>query len=157
MISRCLAIFVVFTFCMASALGQSVTTESNVPVWHWSRGCAKAHKVELQVIMDGAAIYSSSLSVCPMLRGSMIPEPKQQTLEFTLPTKAKQRLRAPVKVAVEGNIWEAGSESNSVILGISFSTKNQVLLNTLHIAEMGRTSSSELAPGLIVKTSMAKK
>ena len=63
----------------------------------------------------------------------------------------------PAKVAVEGNIWEAGSESDSVLLGISFSTKDQVLLNTLHIAEMGRTSSSELAPGLIVKTSMAKK
>ena len=153
---RRLAILAVCTLGMSSAPEQSFAAESNVPVWHWFSECAKGHKIELQVLLDGSPIYSSSFYVCPMLRSSIIPEPKQRILEFTLPTKAQQRLRTPAKVAVEGNIWEAGSESDSVLLGISFSTKDQVLLNTLHIAEMGRTSSSELVPGLIVKTSMAK-
>ena len=53
---------------------------------------------------------------------------------------------------IEGNVWQAGSDPDELLLGISFSTKNQVLLNTIHIAKPGRVSSSEVDRGIVVRT-----
>ena len=126
------------------------------PVWHWYSECAKQQKVELKMLLDGAVIYKSTFSACSMPRSSIVPEPKQRGLEFTLPAKGNQRLKVPTKIPVEGNIWEAGSDPDAILVGVSFATKDQVLLNTLHIAEMGKTTTSQLARGLFVVTTMAK-
>ena len=54
--------------------------------------------------------------------------------------------------SIEGNIWQAGSDPGVILFGVSFSTKKQVLLNTIHIAKAGVTSVSEIDPGLTVRT-----
>ena len=156
MINRRIASLAIFASGILIAPLQSVAAPAEGPVWHWFGVCVNGHKVELQVLLDGVAIYASSFPACPMLRESIISEPKQRILEFTLPPKAQQRLRAPAKTSVEGNIWEAGSETDGLLLGVSFATKSQVLLNTLHYAEIGKTTTSQLARGLVVVTSMAK-
>ncbi|MBZ5782256.1 hypothetical protein, partial [Klebsiella aerogenes] len=53
---------------------------------------------------------------------------------------------------IEGNIWQAGADPGDLILGVSFATKNQVLLNTIHIARPGSASSSEVDRGIVVRT-----
>lgn len=45
-----------------------------------------------------------------------------------------------------------GLEPNGVIFGISWATGNKILLNTLHIATIDKTETSEIAPGGFLKT-----
>ena len=54
--------------------------------------------------------------------------------------------------SIEGDIWQAGGEPGALSLGISFDTKNQILLNTLHIARPDTQTSSELHKGLFITT-----
>jgi len=56
---------------------------------------------------------------------------------------------------IEGDIWQAGGEEDALILGVSFSTKKQVLLNTLHIARPDKQSSSELDTGIFITSDPA--
>jgi hypothetical protein len=53
---------------------------------------------------------------------------------------------------IEGRIWQAGTDPGVILFGVSFSTKKQVLLNTIHIAKSGSRSTSEIDSGLIVRT-----
>jgi len=53
---------------------------------------------------------------------------------------------------IEGNVWQAGTNPGAILLGISFTTDKQVLLNTIHVAEQGRASASEIDSGLTVRT-----
>jgi hypothetical protein len=54
--------------------------------------------------------------------------------------------------SIEGDIWQAGGEPNGLTLGISFDTKKQILLNTLHVARPDKQTSSELDRGLSITT-----
>lgn len=53
---------------------------------------------------------------------------------------------------VEGDIWQASGDTDALILGISFATKHQILLNTLHVANVDRKSTAELDKGLYIIT-----
>ena len=156
MIFRDIAIVTACATAILISPQQSKAAPNEPPVWHWYSECANQQKVELKVVLDGAAIYKSSFFACSMLRSSIVPEPKQRILEFTLPAKANQRMKATTKIPVEGNIWEAGSDPDAILVGVSFATKDRVLLNTVHIAEMGKTTTSQLATGLFVVTTMSK-
>ena len=156
MIIRRITFFAACAFGILISPQPLVAAQVETPVWHWFSECNKGDKVELKVLLDGVAIYKSLFPACSMLRGSIIPEPKQRILEFTLPAIANKRLRAPAKITVEGNIWEAESDPDAILIGVSFATKDQVLLNSVHIAKMGKTTSSHLAPGLVVMTTVAK-
>jgi hypothetical protein len=52
--------------------------------------------------------------------------------------------------SIQGDIWQVGGEPDALILGISFDTKKQILLNTLHIARPEKQTSSELDKGLFI-------
>ena len=54
--------------------------------------------------------------------------------------------------SIEGDIWEAGGDPDDLILGISFDTGKQVLLNTLHVARPEKQTSSKLDKGLFITT-----
>jgi len=47
---------------------------------------------------------------------------------------------------------QAGADPAAILLGVSFATKQQVLLNTIHIARPGKASISEIDRGLTVRT-----
>jgi hypothetical protein len=53
---------------------------------------------------------------------------------------------------VEGDIWQAGKDPRLIVLGISFVTKNYVLLNSIHLVWPERISKTNLAEGLILET-----
>ena len=53
---------------------------------------------------------------------------------------------------IEGNVWQSGTGPGVILFGLSFSTKEQVLLNTIHVAQLGRASTTEIDPGLTVRT-----
>jgi hypothetical protein len=53
---------------------------------------------------------------------------------------------------IEGDIWQAGADPDTMLLGLSFATKDQVLLNTIHIAKPGKVSQTKVDSGIVVKT-----
>jgi hypothetical protein len=53
---------------------------------------------------------------------------------------------------IEGNIWEAGSEHDKILLGVSLMTKDRILLNTIHFAAASTVSQAPLAQGLVLTT-----
>ena len=53
---------------------------------------------------------------------------------------------------IEGNIWQAAEDPDGLLLGVSFATKKQVLLNTIHLAKANSVSQSEVDNGILVKT-----
>lgn len=53
---------------------------------------------------------------------------------------------------IEGKIWQAGADPGVILLGISFDSQNQILFNTIHIANIEREAITEIDRGLTVHT-----
>ena len=53
---------------------------------------------------------------------------------------------------IEGNVWEAGSEHDQILLGVSFLTKDRILLNTTHFATANGASQAPLVERLVMTT-----
>jgi len=56
------------------------------------------------------------------------------------------------KEKIEANIWEAGADPNDILLGVSFATRDQILLNTVHIVKPGRPTQMTLDRGVVIRT-----
>jgi hypothetical protein len=104
-----------------------------------------------ELLQDGKVLYHTSFPICRITQDVGIPN---RTVTFYVPgghtfqgerhTGSSQR--------IEGNIWQAGTEATGMLLGVSFSTKNQLLLNTIHFATASGESSTKIDQRLITRT-----
>ena len=125
--------------------------QASKQLWSWFRKCSENRYMGLEVVQSGTVIYRQSFPVCPV--GDR-PQEVQKTLVFSFKgghVFQGEYHTAPDQI-IEGNIWQAGRDAGVMLLGISFSTKKQVLLNTIHIAKPDTTSLSEIDPGITVRT-----
>lgn len=53
---------------------------------------------------------------------------------------------------IEGSIWQAGADPDDLLLGVSFMTKDRVLLNTIHVAIPDKLAQTKIDSGMLVKT-----
>lgn len=135
--------------------GQAPTSERDAIIWHWFGQCAGKDSLMLEVRLDGQSIYSSAFPICQTRRGQIKPEPQQRLLEFrfrAVPRRFGPRSHATEPQLLECNVWESGGEQNAILLGVSFATADQVLLNMHHIALVDAPSRSERVRGLVVTT-----
>ena len=70
--------------------------------------------------------------------------------------RAAVRLGAKDAANVTGSIWEAGAEASGLVLGVSFQTSDRILLNSLHVVSVSAGSSAEIAPGIVVRSSVER-
>ncbi len=135
--------------------GQARTSAPNEVVWHWFGACASDDSLVLDVHLDGKLVYSSAFPICQARRSAIQPEPQQRILEFRFDAEPK-RFRAQDKAVgtqpIAGNVWEAGRKRDAIRLGVSFSTEQRVLLNTMHVARAHSPSRSERVRGLVITT-----
>ena len=120
---------------------------SNDEVWVWFAKYEKPKHVALEMTVDGRSVHRSRFPACVTRRSEI----EQRVVAFELGSK-KSRFGEPAGSKLEVNVWEAGGESDGMILGVSFMTSQRVWLNTLHIAAVDRPASSTLAKGVVVKT-----
>ena len=73
-----------------------------------------------------------------------------KTLAFSF--RGGQSYHASATENIEGNIWLASGDSDALVLGVSFSTKKKILLNTLFVAKPDVMSVSEIDPGIVIRT-----
>lgn len=131
--------------------GLSATPET---VWDWSANCRQNKKINIDLLANGRTIHHSSLPICRVNREDLKPEQGQEKIVFFLKgghTYQNQYRTVPAQ-RVEVHIWQAGMEADGLSLGVSFSTKHQVLLNSLHFAMPDRPSQTKLDRGLVIKT-----
>ena len=140
-----------------TAFSQASISSPDEVVWHWFGDCRNGKTMGAEVILGGKRIYATSFSICPMRRTQI--EAEKRILEFYFEVPARifgEEFKAIGTQRIEGNIWEAGSERDAIVLGVSFSTRDRVLLNTLHFAYADRASEAELAKALVIKTILKK-
>ena len=118
-------------------------------LWTWFGDCSQKKYMGVEVVLSRKVIYRSSFPVCriddhsenvnDLLSNRGTPERKLvfsfkgghvfQGKNHTTPTQT-----------IEGNVWQSGTDPGVILFGLSFSTKQQVLLNTVHVAHWARFS-----------------
>ena len=121
--------------------------------WRWFQNCSENKAIRLEVLLDRKIIYRSSFPICRSNTGSP-SERRQKIIAFYF--KGGHVFQGEYHTGrtqiIEGNIWQAGADRDAVLLGVSFSSKKQVLLNTIHVAKPDRASASEVDRGIVVRT-----
>jgi hypothetical protein len=87
-----------------------------------------------------------------LCHGSRDAEDGRVEFHFSGGRTFQGKYRTRTTDSIEGDIWQAGGEPDALILGISFDTGKQILLNTLHIANPGKQTSSQLDKDLFITT-----
>jgi hypothetical protein len=131
-----------------------VSPVRNETVWNWFQNCSENKAMRLEVVQDGKIIYRSSFPICRSNTGSKPAARRQRIIVFHF--KGGHVFQGEYHTAktqmIEGNIWQAGADSDALLLGLSFSSKKQVLLNTIHVAKPDSVSASEVDGGIVVRT-----
>ncbi len=123
-------------------------------VWFWFGDCANGKLMGLDLLVEGRIVYHSGFRACLMERTDANAQGESKTRAFYFSGGHNfQGVYATTKEEqVEGNIWEAGADPDDILLGVSFATLNQVLLNTIHIVKPGKPTQSTLDRNVIIKT-----
>lgn len=134
-----------------TAVAQSPSPGGGTPdvVWAWSNRCDGNHKLGVTVRLARKVLYRGVLPIC---RGSRDAENGRVEFHFAGGHLFQGEHRTRPTDSIEGDIWQAGGEPDALILGISFATRNQTLLNTVHIGRPQRRTSSVLDKGLFITT-----
>jgi hypothetical protein len=131
----------------AVARGTAAEPPAGSFVVSWSEKCPSATYISVVLSVDGRSAYSRNIPVCFTERNSLPPA----TLSTTLQTD-RSHFGEPSRTPLEVDFWEASADPDALVLGISFSSKQRVWLNTLHVALSSKQAVTELAPGVSVRT-----
>jgi hypothetical protein len=124
------------------------------PLWYWFGNCSEKTHMGFEMLLNGKVIHRSSFSICPISDRSKETDRKQKIVAFSFKGGHvfQGEYHTTQTQTIEGNIWQAGTDPGAILFGVSFSTKKQVLLNTIHVAKPDSGSTSEIDRGLIVRT-----
>ena len=121
-------------------------------VWHWSNKCRNPKRIAVAVMLSGETEYKATMPVCRIKSADLGSGDTQATLSFTLRSRNRSFFGEPVGTPVNWSIWEAGSEGDSITLGVSALQGKRVLLNTVHVAKPDAALASNFAQRLVVRT-----
>src|SRR5437867_4940540 len=125
------AVMLALVLTSGTAFSQASISSPAEIVWHWFGDCRDGKRMGVEVLLGGKRIYATSFSICHMRRTQIAPEKRILKFYFDAPARIfGDEFGAVGTQRIEGNIWEAGSERGAIVLGVSFSTKDRVLLNT---------------------------
>ncbi len=144
-----LLFFTILLAAPAFAQQTPLSPESSNVVWTWSKQCDGDRKLGVTVLLGRKVLYRDVFPIC---LGSRETEDGRVRFHFAGGHLFQDEYLTRPTDSIEGEIWQAGREPDALILGISFNTKKQVLLNTLHIARPEKQTSSELDKGLLITT-----
>jgi hypothetical protein len=105
-------------------------------------------------VVDGKVVHHSNFPVCRITDDALtaVAADEVVTFHFKGGHTFQDEYRTNKAQVIEGSIWEAGAETDGLLLGVSFVSKGQILLNTIHISKEGSLSASEIDRGITVRT-----
>ena len=141
-------ILLVTTSLGAPLFAQHPASQHDI-VWTWSKQCDAKQQLRVTVRLESRILYMGLLPIC---RGNRDAEDGRAEFHFSSDQIFGGEYHARHRDSIEGDIWQAGGETDGLMLGISLATKKQVMLNTLHLARPDRQTSAELDRGLYITT-----
>ena len=153
-LSSCLLAVAVTAAITPASFSQS-SGQGGEKVWYWFSDCQPRKMMGVEVVLDGKSVYRTEFRICALERNGQqsagSPNIRKafyfgggHTFQGEYHTTERQR--------IEGNIWQAGADPDALLLGVSFMTKNQILLNTLHVAKPDKATGTMVDPGVVVRT-----
>ena len=135
----------------ATAFAQQPSSKPDVSevVWTWSKQCKGDHKLGVKIHLYHKVLYRGVLAICP---GSRDGEDGRAEFHFSGGHTFQGRYHTLAKDSIEGDIWQASADPDALILGISFATSKQILLNTLHVASPEKQTSSVIDKDIFITT-----
>jgi len=126
---------------------RTVTAEQRV--WRWFQKCDPVNAIAVEVRLDATLLYRASFPICHV-DASDVSRQDPRILKFSF--KPGRRV-----------LWSGYRENHDttdatqqiegvLLLGVSFATKDTIVMNTLHIADTTRRSQTEIVKGLRVAT-----
>jgi hypothetical protein len=117
----------------------------------WVAECRSGRPLGLNVLLADSLVYHTSLQVCKRER-TEIPQ-RQWHFSFTS-TKALQWANDSTVPgeAISGDIWQAGGDSDALLLGVTMFAHNQILVNSIHVSSAQRASVTPIDAILVVRT-----
>jgi hypothetical protein len=112
--------------------------------------CRADSGIDLTVFLDSTRVYHGVLAACPDLLPDSLRERYTRAVFFFRPARSLMwdEVRTRSRERIEGNVWRAGTDSDAVLIGISFVARDIVLLNTIHIAALDTSTAFPLGVGL---------
>ncbi|HKW73985.1 MAG TPA: hypothetical protein VJN64_00540 [Terriglobales bacterium] len=107
--------------------------------------------MRIEVVQKDTILHRSSFPLCPISDRSKEAD-RRLAFFFKGGHVFDGEFRTKRSETIEGNIWEAGTDPGIIYFGVSFMTRKELLLNTIHIARPDRASVTEIDPGLVVRT-----
>jgi hypothetical protein len=134
------------------------------PVWFWFATCG-GPLMTLELRLDNRMVHKSTFPLCRANREAIQRQGQDGRIEFTWrPGRMivwqgyrESDDRTTANGIVEANIWEAGADSDTLTLGVSFVSGKKVVMNTVHLAHPTARDESAIAKGLLVLTYPAAK
>lgn len=135
-----------------AALPQDVTCSSAAAsAWHWFQNCDGTKNLGLVVLLDGKPVYRSQFPVCRNNGPTPTAEERKMVFHFKGGHVFQGEYRTSNTQTIEANIWQAGADPDSLLLGVTF-VSDRVLLNTIHVAKPDSSSVSQVDRGIVVRT-----
>jgi hypothetical protein len=128
------------------AVAQNPSSHPTPPdaVWVWSKNCEGSKGLDVTLRLRSKVIHHSVIPIC---LGSRDAESGRVEVKFP----GNLLFRGQVGQE-EADVWQAGGESDALILGLSLQGTKRIHLNTLYIAKPDQKSSSSLGYGLTMVT-----
>ena len=114
-------------------------------LWSWFGDCSQKKYMGLEVVVSRKVIYRSSFPVCPIndysekvkdLLSARDTPGHKLVFSFKGGHVFQGEYHTTRSQIIEGNVWQSGTGPGVILFGLSFSTKKQVLLNTIHVAHL---------------------
>lgn len=148
---------------LASSWPAATQAQDSEIVWVWNQRCPKPTTVALRVRLDGKDIYSTLLPICRWERRF-----EDGTASFRF-TAARPLIwygyrsdegdgtedpgeKTAAGTPFEVDFWQAGGETDAIVLGYSVAATDAIHMNSLHQLSPSRKMITTIAPGLVLET-----
>jgi hypothetical protein len=149
----CTVAVALFTICTAISCEEYQAQPDRL--WFWFGDCPNPKQMQVEIVVDGQTVYRSKAHACRIARSQEVNEAEQKTVYqfyFSGGHTFQDKYHTSRNDKIEGDIWEAGADPDDILLGVSFATRNQVLLNATHIVKPGRPTQTTVDRGVLIKT-----
>jgi len=114
-------------------------------------GCTRGRTLRVEVRVADTTIARTDLTIC---RGERAKEPHVPWEFAFAPSRSviwSNDSTAPGE-SIAGQIWQAGGESDALLLGVVLVAHNQILVNSIHVASPSGSASTPVDDGVVVRT-----
>ena len=128
-------------------------------VWWWFSTCG-GPMMTIEVKLHGAMVGKVMTPLCRAPRDGASRQGGYGRIDLSFRAShsivwkgyREESDRTPAGQMIEGSVWQAGAEADALLIGVSFNTRDRILMNTIHIAHPDRRDESTIAEGLTVVT-----